>query len=344
MIKLLFIDEPLEPPGGGQFSLLTFLKFIDRRKYQIKVFLSRSGSFEKMLRDLDIDVNIVSLSGLSFKIFDYSPHIIHINSAATKYSFFSSVFGKFLLKKVVWHNRVVESSPLRERVISYFVDRIIVPSVDVEKKFFYSSDKIIKLPNPIDFSFLKNVSSENLKAELKMPHNAKVIGVFSRFDYGKGHQILFEAFSKLNYDNIFLLVCGTGQLDMDLKDLASKLGISKRVIFYGFVKNVYDYMKICDVVVNPSIEPESFGRVIIEAMALGKIVISTNLGGPKEIIDNEKDGFLIEPNYQSLLDILKRILEGYYDEEKIKENARIKAAQYDVSNYLQRIYKIYNEL
>jgi glycosyltransferase involved in cell wall biosynthesis len=62
-----------------------------------------------------------------------------------------------------------------------------------------------------------------------------------------------------------------------------------------FRKDVYDVFSSLDVVVHASTSPEPFGRVIIEAMALGKPVIATALGGPLEIIEHGHNGLLIEP-------------------------------------------------
>ena len=65
--------------------------------------------------------------------------------------------------------------------------------------------------------------------------------------------------------------------------------------FTGHITNVNDYINQSTIIVHTSIEPEPFGMVIIEAMALEKPVIATSIGGPLEIISNEVDGFLVPP-------------------------------------------------
>lgn len=347
MIRILFIDEPLNPPGGGQISLLTFLRSIDKTNYNVKVFIKSGGVFEDMLKKTGIDVEVVPLLRLGFKIFEYSPHIVHINSATTKYSFFSALFSKCFGSRVVWHNRVLDSSPWRERILSSLVDRIIVVSDEVAKKFNYVKEKVIKIYNPIDFENIRiSVDKDELKKHLRISKDSKIIGIFSRLEKWKGHELLIKVFSKLicSYNNLILIVCGEGSEFDSLKKLSYKLNISDKIIFRGFVENVYDYMNMCDIIVNPSIKPEPFGRVIVEAMALGKIVVSTNFGGPKEVVEDGKNGFLVEPSLESLLNTISKILEGNFNEQEIKINAKNKALEYDVKRYLEKIYKIYNEL
>ncbi len=340
--KILYLDTPLEPPGGGQISLLTLLKNIDRKEVEFKVFINRDGVFKKMLEKNNIYVEVVWITKLFSKIKEYNPDIIHINSACTKYTFFSAFFSKILSKKVVWHNRVIETAPFKERIISLFVDKIIVISDAVGKKFYYASDKLVKIYNPLNINDIKiEVNPNELRKELNIPADAKIIGIFSRLEKWKGHSLLFETFSRIN-NNIYLLVCGEGSEKESLKKLTVEFGISERVIFCGFVENVYDYINISDIVINPSIKPEPFGRIIIEAMALGKPVIAS-VGGVEEIIDNGIDGLLIKTS-QELKDAIIRLLsdESFYYE--ISANAKNKAQRFDVRYHLNEIMKVYEEL
>ena len=80
-----------------------------------------------------------------------------------------------------------------------------------------------------------------------------------------------------------------------LFELTRELNVDDVVHFTGFRKDVYDVFSSLDLVVHASTSPEPFGRVIIEAMALGRPVIATALGGPLEIIKHGHNGFLIEP-------------------------------------------------
>lgn len=339
-MKILFIDTPLDPPGGGQISLFTILKNLNN--YNIRVFIDKDCGFKKMLIDKGLDVSVVKIKNLFFEIKKYRPNIVHINSACTRYTFFSAFFSKIFGCRVIWHNRVVESSPLKERVITKFVDKIIVISDVVGNKFRYCLDRVIKLYNPIDFKEIYKVNNrEKIKEKLNIPIDSKIIGVFSRLEKWKGHKLLFEVFAKMKDKNIFLVVCGGGSEEKNLKKFVSEFGIEDRVLFLGFKENVYDYMNICDVIVNPSVEPEPFGRTIVEAMALKKIVISTDLGAPKEIIENYINGVLVEPNSNSIYSALVKVLNDPILYNRISEMAIKRAKDFDINNYIEKLKHIY---
>ncbi len=345
MKRILYIDEPLNPPGGGQISLFTVLKNLDRKEYEFKVFLKNDGVFRNMLSGIGVKADIVKISSLFIKIKEYDPDIVHINSACTRYSFFSAFWSKFLRKKTVWHNRVLDSSPTKERIISLFSDRIIAVSQAVKNKFGYADKKTVIMHNPIDFNDIRSKSDGSLlKQKIGIREGFKVIGVFSRLEKWKGHDSLFKAFAELKNTQTALLVCGFGAEMDNLKKLSSDLNISERVFFAGHVNNVYDYMDISDIVVNPSAEPEPFGRTIIEAMALGKPVIATDMGGAKEIINNAEDGFLVEPNEKDLKNAIEKFLEEKDLYLKISKQALAKAKGFDINPYMNNLYKIYREL
>ncbi|MCB0751737.1 MAG: glycosyltransferase family 4 protein, partial [Ignavibacteriae bacterium] len=94
---------------------------------------------------------------------------------------------------------------------------------------------------------------------------------------------------------------GNGSNKNNLLNKVKSENLEKHLTFTGDVTNVKDYMDKCTIIVHTSIEPEPFGMVIIEAMALEKPVIATNFGGPIEIIDNEIDGYLIPPSEPKIL-------------------------------------------
>jgi glycosyltransferase involved in cell wall biosynthesis len=125
--------------------------------------------------------------------------------------------------------------------------------------------------------------------------------------------------------------------------LAEKLSVSDRVIFTGFLKNPESILDALDIVIHTSVKPEPFGRVIVEAMSRGKPVIATAMGGPLEIIKNEKTGLLIKPGHPGLL--AEKIFELYKD--KLKRKALAKEGKiFALSNFnaekqisdMERIY------
>lgn len=98
---------------------------------------------------------------------------------------------------------------------------------------------------------------------------------------GKGLQILLRAMARLDASRT-LDVVGAGNLEAELKSLAARLGLGERVRWHGFVENVQDWMAAARCVVAPSIWPEPYGLVAAEAVALGRRVVASDVGGLPE--------------------------------------------------------------
>ena len=79
-----------------------------------------------------------------------------------------------------------------------------------------------------------------------------------------------------------------------LKDQVQRLGIDHRIHFLGFRSDIPSIMKGLDLLVLPSLI-EGFGRVLIEAMAMAKPVVATQVGGPEEVVVNYETGFIVPP-------------------------------------------------
>lgn len=138
--------------------------------------------------------------------------------------------------------------------------------------------------------------------------------------------VLINSFSYIVDENkdIQLEIVGDGPEKSKLEKLASELGLKDKIIFYGQVahKEVYNKLSDCDVFVLPS-EYETFGVVLIEALACGKPVISTKCGGPEDIV-NGRNGILVEvDNVVELANAMKYMYYNYssYDNTEIRKEA-----------------------
>jgi glycosyltransferase involved in cell wall biosynthesis len=135
-----------------------------------------------------------------------------------------------------------------------------------------------------------------------------VIGV-GRLEDVKGFDILLKAFALARRTiQCRLLLVGEGSRRESLRELAIKLGVSEHVQLVGFVANPYPYIKKANLLVVPS-RWEGFGNVVVEALACGTRVLSTDCPGPREILQNGKLGKLVPvDNVELLADALKECL------------------------------------
>src|SRR5262249_36764145 len=120
----------------------------------------------------------------------------------------------------------------------------------------------------------------------------------------KGIDVLLRAFALIHdkEPSLKLVLAGDGPLHGQLKDLASALGIANKVEFLGQQGRVQvvNLLHRCEVFVLPS-RSEPFGIVLAEAMACKKPIVATTAGGIPEIIENQKNGILVEPDNEKAL-------------------------------------------
>lgn len=164
------------------------------------------------------------------------------------------------------------------------------------------------LPNYVDCDrFNPKNRSEEIRASLGARPGVPLMGIASRLDPQKGQGIALEAMKILKAKNIPLRLVIVGENTKNemnylevLKTMSKDLGIEDRVHFTGYRSDIDKIVASLDVLIMPS-DRETFGRVLIEAMASKTPVIATNAGGVPNIIDNGVNGLLVEPkNAQEL--------------------------------------------
>ena len=172
--------------------------------------------------------------------------------------------------------------------------------------------------NPIKEEFL----IENINAEVK----ENVIISVGRLVEQKNQKILINAFSKLikTHPNYILKIFGEGKLRTNLQKQIDELGLQNKAFLCGVSNNIKKELEKAKVFVLPS-NYEGMPNVLIEAMAVGLPVISTDCpcGGPKELIDNRKNGILIPVNAEQVLtDKLEEVIGNNQLSQEIGNNAK----------------------
>ena len=103
---------------------------------------------------------------------------------------------------------------------------------------------------------------------------------------------------ELGYEAFHVVILGSDQgrdlYKKKLIRLSEQYRLTNQIKFINHCKDMALAYKISDIVISPSIEPEAFGRVAVEAQSMEKLIIASNIGGSNETIVNEKTGFLFE--------------------------------------------------
>jgi len=184
-------------------------------------------------------------------------------------------------------------------------DHVVAVSEGVQRDLYANtrliSGMVSMIYNPIDVDTIREQAVEPTENKWLTDDSYQVVLSGGRHETQKGFDTLLKAFAQVEQDNVRLILFGKGPETESLKDCAATLGIEDRVCFPGFVKNPYSYMAAADVFVLSS-EYEGFGIVLIEAMACGCPVVSTDCeSGPAEILEDGKYGPLVPVNDDAAL-------------------------------------------
>jgi glycosyltransferase involved in cell wall biosynthesis len=132
---------------------------------------------------------------------------------------------------------------------------------------------------------------------------------------------------------------------MNLEGLAETLGIRNKIWFIEWPENVDEWISACDLIVAPFLSDRFSSVNLLEAMAMAKPVISTDVGEQREIIQNGIDGFLVSPG--DVKGLAERILQMLTEPETLDQmgvRARAKAEQYSAEAYVENLQRLYIDL
>jgi glycosyltransferase involved in cell wall biosynthesis len=139
-----------------------------------------------------------------------------------------------------------------------------------------------------------------LAADWRLPDGVRTVVLPGRLTSWKGHAVLLDAIALLDRPDVMCVLVGSHQgrhrYTRDLERQATRLGIADRLRMAGPCDDMPAAFALSDVVVHASTQPEAFGRVVIEAQAMGRPVIASDLGGPVETVRHGETGWRVRPN------------------------------------------------
>ena len=139
-----------------------------------------------------------------------------------------------------------------------------------------------------------------LVAEWRLPDGMRTVVLPGRLTSWKGHSVLLDAIARLDRPDVMCVFVGSDQgrhaYTKTLEQQASRLGIAERLRLVGQCDDMPAALALSDIVVHASVQPEAFGRVVIEAQAMGRPVIASDLGGPVETVRHGETGWRVRPN------------------------------------------------
>jgi glycosyltransferase involved in cell wall biosynthesis len=186
---------------------------------------------------------------------------------------------------------------------------------------------------------------------LGLGEGGPLLGVAARLQRWKGIHVLVQALPSLerSFSGVRLVVVG-GEHSLEpgyqreLRQLAQRLGVEKRVVLAGFQRDVPCWLSALDVVVHPAFD-EPFGIAVVEAMALGKPVVASDSGGPLEIIDDGVSGVLFRTgDPDALATAVEHVLRNPKEAMRLGTRAKERARDFSVQRFADEVASAVLEL
>ncbi|MDO9713360.1 glycosyltransferase [Paracraurococcus lichenis] len=271
--------------------------------------VTRNGS---LLRALPFAVDILKMAG-DIGAYARSHEVIYANSQK---AFVCGAAAATLARRpLIWHLHDIVTpahygkGQLRlQRALARLASRVIVPSkaaADAFSQLCGGKRKPIIVSNGVTLApdEMAKASRDERRRHLGLP-TGFVVGVFSRLSPWKAQHILLQALKDVSDANCIVVgeaLFGETRYAESLRSLAQDLGVAERVHFLGFRSDVASLMRAVDVVVHPSVDPEPFGRTLVEAMLCRTPLIATDTGAAAEILADGRAGLLVAPRNPSAL-------------------------------------------
>lgn len=368
MIRVLQIIDTMGS-GGVERRRLSMAKLLDKSTFELSIICTNAvGNIKNEFTELGVEVNVIGDLKSFYDIRqhrkviaiinEYKPHIIH--GAVFEGVTMASING--FLKRVPIIIIEETSDPQNRRLKGHLLMKLLSltsnkvigvspASVNyLKRKLHISSKKAILINNGVS---VPEISTDEFKQNVREKYNIKkdeiVIGSVGRMssDSHKRFSDLIKAFAVLIQKGIQakLILVGDGPERENYSKLVKECQITEHVIFAGYQNNVNTFYSVFDIFSLVSAY-EAFGLVLAEAMLHKLPIVATNVGGIPFIIDDTKNGFLVNKYdvsaIASKLEILCR------DENFRKEfglNGYNKAlSEFTEERYIQNIETLYYEL
>lgn len=213
---------------------------------------------------------------------------------------------------------------------------------------------LVTIYNGIDpDSVTVDESRQQLLERYGIPEGARIIGVVGNIKHWKGQETLVRALPAIlrRIPNVVCLLVGAASpsdraYQEGLIVLARELGVYANLRFTGYTDKVANHMNVMEVVVHTSVEPEPFGRVLIEAMALGKPLVAARGGAVTEIVEEHVTGLTFPPgDADALAEAVARLLEETGLAEVMGARGRARLVEhFDIRSNVRMTEALYDDV
>jgi glycosyltransferase involved in cell wall biosynthesis len=354
--------------GGAEQALLILLENLDRGVWQPTLLYHESAAVERLARraaELEVALRPVQPMPLGLTgarrvpaftrlLRSAKPAVFHGHLSwplAAKYGLAAAVLARVpaivATVQLFPDFQLDRSNYLQERLLAKGIGRYIAVSHDMGRRlsatFDWPADKIEVIHNSVQVERFQCPRDPDLRRELTGDTNRPIVLTAARLDVQKGLDVLLEAAAKIS-EACFVLA-GEGPERERLKAHAAALEVGDRFRFLGHREDIPALLAAADVFVLPSLF-EGSSLAVLEAMAAGKPVISSAIGGTDELIVDGESGLLVPAgDPAALADALRRLLADRELSRRLGAVGRCRALQnFSASATAERVVRIYDDL
>lgn len=378
--KILFIDGPLGA-GGAERVLIDILQNFDYDKFEVDLalickigplineipnkvnvielwrnyswsykfslrlslwfrsnwLLSRKMNGRKLRKDYDLEISF--LEGMPIKL-----HALRKSKAKKATWVHADLFTNPYEKSQFFPGEELKAYNSMDYIIN--VSKGCLEGFNRRFPLCKSEKRIIH--NPINNMRIENLSQKKILPGIHdiFPYftpSDKVVVTVGRVEEIKNPKRFLNVaeLSKKNKLPLKFLWIGDGKLKSLMDIEIKKRGLQDYVFFYGFTSNPYSLVKNSDIFLLTS-DSESFSLAICEAMFLGLPVIAVNSSGPKEIVEQNKSGFIVSDNTKDIIDKLEILNKDETLRKEMSKEAIKRSNLFNITNTLSALYKLLN--
>lgn len=362
--RILHIINNLAPHGAQQF-LVNFLSHADHRTFDYRVAcIAEGGALQSEIEALGIHVfpfyrrhktDLSTLFDLAAFIKDHNIDLVHTQL------FTSDTWGRTAALLAGVRRSIVSVQTVTswkkfyhiwvDRTLALSTHRIVAVSHAV-KDFLIEREKlpawkVCVIPNGVDVAQYRprGIDVAAKKKELGMNPSNHVISCMARFYPAKDQISLMRGFSLAlpDLDGVKLVLVGDGPLIDTAREEAFRLNITDRVLFLGNRRDIPELLEMSDLVVLPSIV-EGLPLSLLEAMAAGKAVIATAVGGVPEMIDDGRTGMLVPVgDLNAWASSMRRVMKDESLRAALGTKAQQAVNRFDIRNIIKAYESLYGE-
>ena len=356
--------ESTKAMGGQELATLRYTGGLRKRGHRIVLVVQPDSPLCELASRMDVIVEPVRMSKAGFAqalmglvriVNGYQVDIVQSNSSLD--SWVLSIAVRLARRRPFFIRVRHISTPLKKSMSTRLLyrrlfDRVIVTGGELVRKGLIERDgldaaRVEAIPIGYDQSLFKpRPDYRDLRKELGVLTDHLLVGMIAYLRHYKGHRTLIEAAETVcqEISNVTFVIVGEGPEEANLKAFICEKGLDKRVILLGYREDLLDIYQSLDLFVHPSIEAETLPQSILQAIAMGKPVISTPVGSIPEAVIDGVTGFMVPiGDTRTLAEKISQLLADRGAMKRMGEKGQEIASRYTIERGLDRLEAMYSD-